>query len=369
MFGNILIDKFRCYFQLTPEFIEIATELKIHIETTLEKHFAKNAYNVTLSQEYGKLSIEFTPTRYFQDIKHLINYTDTNLDMSEESSLYELFEEILSNKYLRRLLTNCKITKLDLTKNFLMKKRPYYYLEALLKRNYKKGYKAISCSSRYYSKTVSITTLARNAENKDTTGDRELKFYNKVEELKAHHLNEVILKNPLTEAELNIPELKLSYIKQTNTLKLNNLNILRVEWQFEGSKKLSALSKYFEFDGAEAGLYLKDLLQLMKDWELYSSLDNFYTEYTLGTLNPKNNKKEGKLNVYTKILSNYYNYVVNLPLKNLCKDYGLYDKYNKILLAIQNENEDKLFKEIIDNINKDHKIPWVCFMVKSSDMD
>lgn len=131
---------------------------------------------------------------------------------------------------------------------------------------------------------------------------------------------------------------------------------MRLEWQLSGSSKISDLSKSLGFEHEEKGLYLEDLYSLLQQNKLYQSLDDYYTKSTLEVLKVAPKCENKKPNIYSQILSDYYDYTVNLPLKSVFKDYDLYNKYNKILLTVQNENEDKLFK-IIDNITKSHNIP------------
>ncbi len=355
MLGNILIDKLQCYFLLKDKGQEYAFGLKKHIETTLSKHYAKNSYMVWLSQKGRMLHFWFTPTRYYNSILELKNYTDTNLDMPAEIHIKDLFYELFLNKNLLELRSTCRITILDLTKNFFMNKKIYYYLEAFLNYKYFNGFKVKSINSGCYTKTITISAVAKDLTKKDTVGDRELKCYDKVEELKTHHLSEIILKNTLSDEECKIPAIKQNYEKSTNTLRLNGLNILRLEWHLKSSKKLCEISKFFGFEHTNY-LYLKDFLNLLDKCELYEMLDKFYTDYTLKIFKTTSPKQKRKPNVYLQILVDYNGLDIAQKLESVFKENNMHNKYKKMLSYLQETNENEYIKEILDNIKAQNNI-------------
>ena len=95
MFGDILIDKFQCYIPVNPMYKSEIKELKLHIEGVLAKHYAKNAFKVSISKNFYRVSFWFTPTRYYKDIADIELYTDTNLTMPDEGELLDMFKELL----------------------------------------------------------------------------------------------------------------------------------------------------------------------------------------------------------------------------------------------------------------------------------
>ena len=348
MLGNILIDKIQINIPLKGVNSDEKDSLVHYIDNVLGEHYAKNAYGITVNNN-AKLKLWFTPTRYFDDMAFYYDYTDTNLEMPQESKLKELFNKMLSHKILTEVIPEIKITKFDLTKNFITSRKSKYYLDALSVRRYKNGYKAISHDCGYYSKTVSITRLLRNPGEKDNAGDEELKFYDKVRELLDKHIQEIILKEPLPAEDKNSLTLK-NYNPLFKRFPLGDLNLLRAEWHF-GRKKLYKISRYCNFENPDEGLFLVDFMNLLNSGNLYKVLDGFYTEYTLNLLKA-GQVQTSSLSIYDKILCKYYPDVVSLPLIGVFKDNNLYKKYHKCLLKVQTEHNDILIQEIINKIEE-----------------
>ena len=349
MLGNILIDKIKISFRLQGVSADEAKRLEVHVKSVLGEHYAENAYSVSINKCFTKLNFWFTPTRYFDDMNCYLQYTDTNLETPPECKLKELFNAILSDKTLVKALPECKITVLDLTKNFITLRKPYYYLMAIAGRQYQHGYKVLQQDCGYYSKTVTITHLMRNTCEKDSVGDDELKFYDKVRELLNKHVYKVTLKEALSSEDKKQFTLK-NYNALTKTLLLDNLNILRLEWHFK-SKKMYKISRILKFKNADKGLFLKDFIDLLNSGTLYNSLDEFYTVHTLKLLKSEP-AQTSPLNIYSKVLSKYYPEVIALPLTGVFKENNLYKKYHKNLLKIQNAGNDILVQEIIQKLEE-----------------
>ena len=346
MFGNILIDKFRCYINVNPNDKVQTKCMKTHIEKILSKHYAPDAFYVNISKNYYRLSFEFTPTRYHETITDNeidSETTDTNLEMPKETELLKLFESLFDNDFFREHVNKCKITKLDLTKNFLMKEAVKGYINKLIKRVYKRRYKAILHSSDTINKTLSITTLASNSEKSDKVGDREIIFYDKVLELKGYNINTVYLKEPLSEAEKAFIPLGVYCDKWLN---LESLNILRVELQYASSNKLSDVSKFLGFKDSQKGLYFKDFFELLLNGELYEKLDDYYVATLTDIMLLNEPTSDNKLNIYQQIIRDKWDNVWDLQLNSVFKNNGLSKNYRKTLLKVQNTVKSPLIEEL-----------------------
>lgn len=121
MLGNILIDKFKIIGKVNSNNKELFKSLKQEIKAGMEKHFAPNSYCCTFSKSQCSFRLEFTPTRYFENIELLESFTDTNLDMTDEETLFLLFEECGFYKLAyAEILETLSINTIHLTKNFVM---------------------------------------------------------------------------------------------------------------------------------------------------------------------------------------------------------------------------------------------------------
>ena len=349
MFGNILIDKFQCYMSVNPNDKEKTKQLKLYIEGILAEHYAQNAFYVDISRDYARLTFGFTPTRYYKNIADINKYTDTNLIMPLERELLELFTRLFDNKLFFEQVNYCKITKLDLTKNFLMKNLVMEYICKLINRVYKDRYKAILHSSEEYNKTLSITTLASNAEKSDKVGDREIIFYNKVIELKNRGISTVYLKEPLSADEKTLIPSGM-YNDKLQILNISSLNILRVELQYGSSNKLSAFSKFLGFEDSQKGLYFKDFFGLLLNGELYEKLNDYYTKTLIDIMLLNEVPSESNLNVYQKIIQEYWDDVWELDINSAFKNNGLSSKYRKNMIKIQSTVKNPLIEELKANI-------------------
>ena len=345
MFGDILIDKFQCYIPVNPKDKKETKELKAYIEGVLSKHYTQNAFKVNVSKNFYRLSFWFTPTRYYKNIKDFEQYTDTNLTMPEESELLSLFQELIKNDFFLEHANECKITKLDLTKNFLMKNPVHKYISELSQQLYAGRFKALFHISNRFSNTLSVTTLASKSEKSDKVGDREIILYDKVKELKRNKINRVYLKEPLSEEEKNVIP-KWEYDETLQELRLTYLHILRVELQYGSSNKLSDLSKFLKFDDFTKGLYFKDFLGLLLNGELYEKLNNYYTQTIAETLLFNEDFSNTKLNVYQKVIQDNWHEVRKLPIDSVLKNNGLSTNYRKNLLKIQNTVKNPLIEEL-----------------------
>ena len=275
MFGDILIDKIRVnipVYILIQENIDINT-FKRWLKIVFSRHFFQGAFNVTLSRNQVKITL--TPTR-FKPISDY-TYTDVNLEMPSEEWLYDLLNELGCFKSEnRRILEACKVVKLHLTKNLITEHPVITYIDSLSNRTYKRM-KANIIESNETNRTLSIATPKRDRKVKNTNGDRQFILYDKSQQLKDKAGFEyVILKAPLSEEEKRLIPLKY-YSEQTGYLRISKLNIARLELQYANSSKLKKLSQFITCK-EDTGLQLCTLLDLLEEGNLYSKLEQFYTE-------------------------------------------------------------------------------------------
>ena len=275
MFGEILVDKIRINIS-----VHILIQKKININSfqrwikvILSKYFFKGAFNVTLSRNQVKITL--TPTR-FKPISDY-TYTDVNLEMPSETWLYDLLMELGCFKSEnRRIVEACKVVKLHLTKNLITEHPVITYIDSLSNRTYKRM-KANIIESNETNRTLSIATPKRDRKVKNTNGDRQFILYDKSQQLKDKAGFEyVILKAPLSEEEKRLIPLKY-YSEQTGYLRISKLNIARLELQYANSSKLKKLSQFITCK-EDTGLQLCTLLDLLEEGNLYSKLEQFYTE-------------------------------------------------------------------------------------------
>ena len=275
MFGEILVDKIRINI---PVYILIQENIDINsfqrrIKVILSKYFFKGAFNVTLSRNQVKITL--TPTR-FKPISDY-TYTDVNLEMPSETWLYDLLMKLGCFKSEnRRIVEACKVVKLHLTKNLITEHPVITYIDSLSNRTYKRM-KANIIESNETNRTLSIATPKRDRKVKNTNGDRQFILYDKSQQLKDKAGFEyVILKAPLSEEEKRLIPLKY-YSEQTGYLRISKLNIARLELQYANSSKLKKLSQFITCK-EDTGLQLCTLLDLLEEGNLYSKLEQFYTE-------------------------------------------------------------------------------------------
>lgn len=275
MFGEILVDKIRINIS-----VHILIQKKININSfqrwikvILSKYFFKGAFNVTLSRNQVKITL--TPTR-FKPISDY-TYTDVNLEMPSETWLYDLLMKLGCFKSEnRRIVEACKVVKLHLTKNLITEHPVITYIDSLSNRTYKRM-KANIIESNETNRTLSIATPKRDRKVKNTNGDRQFILYDKSQQLKDKAGFEyVILKAPLSEEEKRLIPLKY-YSEQTGYLRISKLNIARLELQYANSSKLKKLSQFITCK-EDTGLQLCTLLDLLEEGNLYSKLEQFYTE-------------------------------------------------------------------------------------------
>ena len=262
MSGNLLIDKLGFYAPI-PDLTDLGADVDFQLNQMnkcMGKFFPQNAYTLKTSRQ--KLSLCFTPTRYY--LKNNEKYTDTNFEMPTENELYELFNRLGLYSLTDNIIDNYRVSVLHLTKNNYMDNPPIKYINFLSTRMYKKRFKALLHHSSDINKTLYVSTLAKHFTEKDKVGDRQYLFYDKAQELQDKaNIEKVILRLGLSEEERALIPFE-AYNAGTKTLYLDKVNILRCELQYRYKPKLQNISDFITGKKGKDGLKLKTMLDLLK---------------------------------------------------------------------------------------------------------
>lgn len=274
--GNILIDKLRIN-------IPLETLKKIHfdennyentVRETLAKHFFKGSFSVNKS--YNCIKITLTPTRFKSDENNISS--DVNLEMPSESWLLNVFKDLeFDGKELNKTVS---IVWIHLTKNILTKKSPSNYIKFLSNYPLKKGFIHSLISSNRYNTSLRIATPKQKTQTKDFIGDRAFIFYDKVQELlDKSNKNGVYLKSPLTKPEIKAISTHGGwYNPESSFLRIGGLNLLRCELQYRYKNKIAPLQHFLNPKSQSDSLTMDTMLNLLKNQELYSKLNEFFTQ-------------------------------------------------------------------------------------------
>ena len=259
LFNNIIIDKIKMLYRkglVSPE------------ERTLINDTIKEYYNTRPSQSKGWISYEFNPAK-----QKLPNCNKNhNLQMPEESLLYEALANITLNK--EKFQKEVKLTRLDLCEDFLLSTPVSEVLEMLTKCTfpYGKTPKTEQTDDENVS-TVYLESAHKNPDS-DSEGTLIIRFYDKVAEYYSKYNTYILpLKSSLSEDEILM--LGDAYNKETNTVYLENLNILRIEIELHQSIRLKPIAK--ELTGFyQDYLSIRHLLEAITRNCLYKKLDIIY---------------------------------------------------------------------------------------------
>lgn len=343
--GNILIDKIRISVPI-HNFIALNLDLetkKLEISKILSKYYPKNAYNVGISR--GRLRITLTPTRF--NPPNILNYTDTNLEMPTELWLYNLFSELGFEN--RRLSEFANITLIHLTKNIITDNPVLDYITFLSTYPFANGFESAFIYSSHNNKTLRIATQKRNKEKDDINGLRNFIFYDKVREIRDKtHLEYIYPKEHLTSAERRVLiEHSVFYNREMNRLSLNGLNLLRCELQYRYKDKIKPLAQALN-NSEEESLTVASLMDLLKQGQLYSKLNEFYNSQLKKNIFycSLDNKQSKMNNSYQKAFEDLLFNNNILELKSIYKACGFSSKFQENLKRAYSTNLNRLYIEL-----------------------
>ncbi len=340
MFGNILIDKIQL--NISEKDLEWAgytvEDFKRNTRKVLLKYYNKTAFRVYSQRNAVKINL--TPTRYIISGSPDI---DNNLQMPSEDWFYSLIKELNFND--RKLAFALYVVELHLTKNIITKHHPSKYIDYLFNRKYKRM-KATIIQSNTKGRTLSIATPKNNITKKDTTGDRQFIFYEKIQQLKdkrggwyidlKEHINPEIL--PFGTVSNDGRRLYLN----------NNLHILRVELQYKYSNRLKKLAQFIMKSKLSKNLTFDIFIDEMKKKTLYNTLESYYIneleEYIF--YKPSKTTQEKNLSIWKRLLSDLIDNTDTKLMAGLYNDCGLGNKYQSCIKDIQPKMNKELYQEL-----------------------
>lgn len=347
--GKILIDKLRICMP-----VEVLAEVGytdksyiIKAREILSKYFPARAYHV--SKIRSEIKITLTPTRFNPPLNNY--FTDVNIEMPTEFWLLKLLKELeFSNRRYSKLT---RIVVIHLTKNIIVNNPVEQYIDFLKHYPLRFGYKSAFVFSSENNHTLRIATQKRNTEKDDINGQRNIIFYNKVQELidKAN-IDHIHPKIPLLKDE--IKELKLHdvfYKRKFNRLSLLNLNLLRCELQYKYKEKIKPLANFLNCNTNDT-LTVATLMDLLTKNQLYEKLDTFYIKQLKEVIfYKKPDKLKHKTftsfqNAFSKLLKKSDIGEMQL-IYNVC---GLSDKFHKNLIKFFSNTNNDLYNELYNKL-------------------
>lgn len=356
--GNILIDKLRINIPLSIlDEVGINAEIcKQEIRNKLEEYFInKKAYSVTTAYNY--LRITLTPTRFKPDDNGY--YTDTNLEMPSEEWLLSLFQELGFDKN-RRIGESANITWIHLTKNIITNKKPLEYIMFLSDFPLKRRFIPSLISSNLQNTSLRLSTPKRNPKEKDILGDRAFIFYDKTQELLNKANKEIItVKTPLTNDEIkHISSFGGYKIENNSILNISGLNLLRCELQYRYKDKIKPLKNFLNPESKTDNLTIATMLNLLRKNELYSRLDNFYTnELQSVVFHRLPDEQQKQLTSYKKAFADLVDESDLVTLQLLYDSLGL-SKIFKNNKAVLQSSKNNMYKELYGKLILSNKIPF-----------
>lgn len=339
--GKILIDKLRINIP-----IPLLDELGINVEQRKQElknflinyFYDKKAFSVITA--YGYLRITLTPTRFKPNDRAI--YTDTNLEMPSEKWLLNLFMKLGFDKN-RRICESANITWIHLTKNIITDNVPLDYITFLADFPLKKRFIFSLISSNARNTTLRLSTPKRDTKNKDIIGDRTFIFYDKTQELQNKaNKGYITPKHKLTDKEIKyISEHGGWYIKQGNYLNISELNLLRCELQYRYKDKILPLQKFLNPKSKSDNLTIATVIDLLRKKELYTKLDEFYTNELKEVVFYKlSNEPQTELTSYKRAFADLLDDsdLITLELLYDSLDLGKIFRNNKAALQRNNTN-------------------------------
>ncbi len=258
MFSDLLIDKERIVFSKK----DVTYEDRQEIQKVLKSYFSDSS----VDYKSGNVLITFTPTKMNRNSEDNNNH---NLQMPTQETLLKFHKKLCLNN--EELSNEFTITKLHLTKNILVSRPVQEYIELLGNMNYSRVTPELITSD----KNGNCSLYLRYLSDYETHSDFTIKFYDKALEYYKRHKTYICkLKEPLTDYE--IEQVESVYNKENNTLNLEHLNILRIEIEFERSKKLQAIIK--ALDNSYSALSMDLFIKALEEGCLYKVLDNVFNQ-------------------------------------------------------------------------------------------
>ena len=257
MFGDIKVDKLRFLYKKK----DVPYECRTLIHSLLKRYYPDS----TTSSKTGYIQHTFTPTKLIRrgkkDCKH-------NLQMPSQELFYEAFNRIALNE--SSLQKQSNVTLIHLTKDILLTKPVHEYIEMLSQRSYPY---LITEQKASNSEPSLYFRYPYNPESEDSCSF-VIKFYDKVQEYYYRHGHYTCsLYEPLSPDEKAL--VGNAYNEETNTLNLENLNILRIEIEYHESKKILPITKALDPNAKKLTVEL--MLEPLRAGTFYNTIEQIFT--------------------------------------------------------------------------------------------
>lgn len=329
MFNKVKIDKLRLVYKKK----NVLQENRIEIDNILRQNYP----DYSLFNKAGLVLSTFTPTKQkrhgMPDLKH-------NLQMPSQKQFLEPLNHLHPKMW---------FSIIHLAKDILLTNSVNDYLLMLAERSYSRIEPELIESEGIYS------LYFKYSHNDDSLNGINfvIKFYNKAEEYYKQHKTYIChLYEALTKDE--IKQLGKAYNPETNTLKLKDLNLLRVEIELQGADKLSPLTNLLSHKDKER--FTVDLLlnAIRKD-SLNNDLEKIFTTILQRTIFNTKETLETATAEVSKIRklacelllesSEFYDY------QNVAKELGLQNQFSEIGTIIRKVTPNsELYKELCNKL-------------------
>ena len=305
MFGDILIDKLRISLKLTNGFNPRSAKIKL--DNIMSKHFRKNNYTVNYDKRYFRVT--FTPTLYLDEVveKEGKIVPIFNLQMPEQSKFLSLLKQIYNV-----LGDNAIITWVDITKNITTLSKVEEYIQTLLKCKPKYPYNKAEYTSRRNNVTLTLSPRKRKNVVNCKNSNRQITFYSKISEIKTKTTGKARFIENVRLSEKEIELLSKEgyqdrYDAEKGRLFFDTLNLLRCEQRYRYSNNIKRIVYVLTNSRNENKLNLQLFINLLENNELYSKLDEFYTNELRQYIfyHDIEGEEDIKLNKYEEIVKDY----------------------------------------------------------------
>ena len=273
MLGNILIDKIRFSVKRNDSFNPYDTLDRLN--TIMSEHFRDKNYAILFDKSYFRLT--FTPTLYLDSVEAMEGKPILNLDMINEKKFLALLKQIYDV-----LKDNAVVTWIDLTKNILTNFQTQLYVKAMSRRQFRYPYRINDTTSQCVNTSLTLSPVKRKDEINSRNTNRQMTLYDDVAEATSKTRIPFVDNVFLSEDEIaQIPE--VNYDRETGRLWLNGidscspLHLLRFEQRYKYTINIKRITHHL-IDSKDADeLTLPILIELLEKGELYSKLEEFYT--------------------------------------------------------------------------------------------
>lgn len=331
MFGDIKVDKLRFIYKKK----DVPYESRRLTHSLLQRYYPDGK----TSSKTGFIQHTFTPTKLIRrgkkDYKH-------NLQMPSQELFLETLDRITLNDSL--LQEQCNITLIHITKDLFLSNPVYEYIEMLSQRSYP----YLITEQKASNSEPSLYLRYPYTPDSEDSCAFVIKFYDKVQEYYHRHGHyNCPLYEPLTPYEKAL--VGNAYNEETNTLDLENLNILRIEIEYHESKKILPITKTLDPNADKLTVDL--VLKSLRAGTFYNTIEQIFTR----TLKKHVFHASGTLETATAGLSKVRELACKLLLESsqsshyraFAEDSGLLNQFSEIDTIVKKiRPESELYTEL-----------------------